>query len=257
MGKKRLRVEALLAATALPSPPPDGPVPDPAALLPLLRPDPTWVDLLPSDDPVLHRLLAVLPQADVYLQDEVQLAFHPTLTRLWSPAGRRGQRLVQAPGDNAKRWGFGVVDWRDGWLDWAIAERRAADPFCAPLRRVVARSQARGRVALVVLDNLGIHTPRRSRLLRALLDECKDDLLLLYTPAYDPDSNRIEWLWRALRRAVTHNHQRVTCADVLADADGWIAALTPNQVLLHLGSPFADDPTASLPTDAHNPARAA
>jgi transposase len=251
VGKKRLRVETLLAATALPSPPPD-----PAALLPLL-PDPTCVDLLPPDDPVMQRLLAVLPQADVYLQDEVQLAFHPTLTRVWGPVGRRGQRLVQAPGDHAKRWGFGLVDWRDGWLDWAIAERRAAAPFCAQLRRAVERSRARGRVALVVLDNLGIHTPRRSRLLRALVDELKDDLLLLYTPAYDPDSNRIEWLWRALRRAVTHNHQRATFAEVLADADGWAAALTPNAVLLQLGSPFAHDPHTVLPTHTQEPAHAA
>lgn len=99
MGKKRLRVEVLLAATALPSPPPA-----PAALLSSLLPDPTCADPLPEDDPVVTRLLRVLPEADVYLQDEVQLAFHPTLTRVWCPAGRRGQRTVQAPGDNATRW---------------------------------------------------------------------------------------------------------------------------------------------------------
>jgi transposase len=33
-------------------------------------------------------------------------------------------------------------------------------------------------------------------------------LSLVYTPAYDPDANRIEWLWRVSRRIVTHNHQR-------------------------------------------------
>ena len=37
-------------------------------------------------------------------------------------------------------------------------------PFCAQLRRAVERSRARGRLALVLLDNLGIHTPRGSRL---------------------------------------------------------------------------------------------
>jgi hypothetical protein len=44
--------------------------------------------------------LKLLPRADLYLQDEVQFAFHPTLTRVWSVKGRRGQRLVEAPGDN-------------------------------------------------------------------------------------------------------------------------------------------------------------
>jgi hypothetical protein len=28
------------------------------------------------------------------------VAFHPTLTRVWCRKGRRGQRLVEAPGDN-------------------------------------------------------------------------------------------------------------------------------------------------------------
>jgi len=255
MGKKRLRVEALLAATALPSPPPLVPraaAPPLAAWLPALLPDPSLSELLPVDDPVLGRLLAVLPQADVYLQDEVQLALHPTLTRVWCPKGRRGQRLVQAPGLTAKQWGFGLVDWRDGWLDWAVDPHRAAAPLCAQLRRAVERSQVRGRMAVVILDNLGIHTGRGSLLLRALLDELKDHLLLLYTPAYDPESNRIEWLWRELRRAVTHNHQRRTLDDLLADAAGWVTALTPHAVLQHLGSPFAA--TDLTPKEGHDAA---
>ena len=48
---------------------------------------------LPAD---LPPLLALLPRADLSLQDEVQFAFHPTLTRLWSLKGRRGQRLIEA-----------------------------------------------------------------------------------------------------------------------------------------------------------------
>jgi hypothetical protein len=76
--------------------------------------------------------------ADLYLQDEVEVALHPTLTRVWSRAGRAGQRLVQAPGKNFKRYGFGLVDWREGHLDFALAEGRRAAPFCAQLRRAVA-----------------------------------------------------------------------------------------------------------------------
>jgi hypothetical protein len=252
VGKKRLKVEALLAATALPSPPPAGPESTMAAWWPVVLPDPSVSDLLPADDAVMAQLLTVLPQADVYLQDEVQLALHPTLTRVWCPKGRRGQRLVQAPGVTAKQWGFGLVDWREGWLDWAVDPHRAAAPLCAQLRRAVARSAARGRVAVVLLDNLGIHTRRGSLLLRALLDEVKDHLLLVYTPAYDPEANRIEWLWRELRRTVTHNHQRRTLDELLVDATGWVAALTPQKVLQHLGSPFADvNPT---PKEAHDAA---
>lgn len=230
MGKKRVRVEALLAAAASPLPPP----------LEDLVPDPTLADVLPDD---LPRLLALLPRADLYLQDEVEVALHPTLTRVWSRKGRPGQRLVEAPGTNKKQYGFGLADWRDGWLDWELADGRRAAPFCAQLRRAVVRSAARGRVAMILLDNLGIHTPAGSRLLRALLAELGDRLVLVYTPTYDPDANRIEWLWRLLRRAVTHTHRRDTLAPLLADANAWARDVTPAAVLHQIGSPSAPDDT--------------
>ena len=229
MGKKRLRVEALLAAASSPVPPPAY----------QLVPDATLADdLFPED---LPRLLGLLDSADLYLQDEVEVALHPTLTRVWSRAGRAGQRLVQAPGKNVKRYGFGLVDWRDGHLDWELAEGRRAVPFCDQLRRAVARSQARGKIAMVILDNLGIHTPKGSRLLRGLLAELGEELVLVYTPTYDPDANRIEWLWRSLRRAVTHTHQRASLAELLADAERWARTISPAEALSQIGSPFAPD----------------
>ena len=176
----------------------------------------------------------------MYLQDEVEIALHPTLTRVWCQKGRRGQRLVEAPGNNQKEYGFGLVDWRDGWLDWERASGRRAEPFCAQLQRAVERSQQRGRVAMVLLDNLGIHTPKGSRRLRALLDELRGKLVLVYTPTYDPESNRIEWLWRSLRRAVTHTHQHAALPPLLEAADTWAHKLTPRKILRQIGSPFAD-----------------
>jgi transposase len=227
VGKKRLKVEVLLAAAASPVPPP---IHD-------LLPEPYLQDEVTEDLPWLLRLL---PRADVYLQDEVEIALHPTLTRVWCPKGRRGQRLVEAPGNNEKEYGFGLVDWRDGWLDWQRAPGRQADPFCAQMRRAVERSQQRGRIALVLLDNLGIHTPKGSRLLRALLEELRGKLVLVYTPPYDPESNRIEWLWRSLRRAVTHTHHHATLQPLLQAAHTWAHKLTPRQILRQIGSPCAD-----------------
>jgi transposase len=227
VGKKRVRVEALLAAATLPVPPPID------ELLPV---DELLPDEVPED---LAWLLHLLPGADVYLQDEVEVALHPTLTRVWCAKGRRGQRLVEAPGNNEKEYGFGLVDWRDGWLDWERAAGRRAAPFCAQLRRAVARSQARGRIAIVLLDNLGIHTPKGSLLLRQLLAELRGQLVLVYTPAYDPESNRIEWLWRSLRRAVTHTHTRQILSLLLEDADTWARTISAMEVLRQIGSPFA------------------
>lgn len=216
--------------------------PDPLPVKDLVEAD-LW-DQLPADLPAL---LPLMPQADLYLQDEVQFAFHPTLTRIWSRKGRRGQRLVEAPGDNRKVYGFGLVDWRDGWFDGRIAPGRTADVFCEQVRAAVARSPRRGRIAIVLADNLKTHTSAGSLLVRSLLAELKEHLYLVYTPAYDPDANRIEWLWRISRRVVTHNHQRNDFALLLADVQTHFQALTqtPADVLRHIGSPFAPDKDAT------------
>ncbi len=62
-------VEVLLAGTT---------VPDPLPVHDLVEAD-LWSQL-PID---LEALLTLLPHADLYLQDEMHVAFHLTLTRLW------------------------------------------------------------------------------------------------------------------------------------------------------------------------------
>ena len=215
----------LLAGALEPAPPP---------LEELVEPD-----LVPEVPAEVAFLMRLLPTADLYLQDEVQVALHPTLTRVWCRKGRHGQRLVEAPGANEKVYGFGLVDWRDGWFDGRLASGRTAAVFCEQVRAAVARSQARGRVAIVLADNAGTHTAAGSKLVRQLVTELADQLRLVYTPAYDPDANRIEWLWRPLRRAVTHNHQRREMGTLQADVEAEFHRLAthPAEVLAHIGSP--------------------
>lgn len=219
-------------------------MPTPPPVTALVEPD-----LLEAVPPDLQELLPLLPQADVYLQDEVQFAFHPTLTRVWCRQGRRGQRLVEAPGANDKVYGFGLVDWCDGWFEGRLAPGRTADVFCAQVRAAVARSRTRDRMAIVIVDNLRTHTSAGSKRVRQMLTELHDHLRIVYTPAYDPDANRIEWLWRWSRRAVTHNHQRTTFAALLEDIYAHFQTLREhaNLVLRQIGSPFADQGPAAQP----------
>jgi transposase len=206
-------------------------------------------DLLAEVPPALTELLRLLPQADVYLQDEVQLAFHPPLTRVWCRTGRRGQRLVEAPGANDKVDGFGLVDWCDGWFEGRLAPSRTAEVFCAQVRAAVERSRGRGRLAFIIADNLRPHTPTGSKLVRQRLAELHDHLRVVYTPAYDPDAKRIEWLWRWSRREVPDNHQRATFAALLDDIQVHFQTLAqhPALVLRHIGSPFADQTSTEPP----------
>jgi transposase len=71
--------------------------------------------------------------------------------------------------------------------------------------------------------------------------------VLVYSPTYNPEANRIEWLWRALRRAVTHTHTRETLPPLLEDADAWARTISPTEILRQIGSPFAD----ADPIDLH------
>ena len=230
-----MRVEVLLAGATVPE---SLPVHD------FVEAD-LW-DQLPTD---LPELLALVPRADLYLQDEMQVTFHPTLTRVWSHKGRRRQRLVEAPGENRKVYGFGLVDWRDGWEGSRVAPGRTAEVFCEQVRAAVARSKQRGRVAIVIADNLKTHTSAGSLLVRSMLRELQEHLRLVYTPAYDPDANRIEWLWRVSRRVVTHNHHRSTFELLLADVEQHFQALAqaPTEILRHIGSPFAPEKDQDAP----------
>ena len=187
-------------------------------------------------------LLSLLPHAALYLQDEVQFAFHPPLTRVWGGTGRRGQRLVEAPGANDKVDGVGLVAWCAGWFDGRLAPGRTADVFCAQVRAAVARSRAQERLASVRVDNLRPHTPAGSKLVRQMLAELPDHLRRSYTPAYDPDANRIAWRWRWSRREGTPNHQRTTFAALLEDIHEPFETLRqhPNLGLRQIGSPCAD-----------------
>ena len=241
MGGKRLRVEALLAAAASPLPPP---VAD-------LVPDPTLADDLFPDD--LPAPAGPAAGADLYLQDEVEVALHPTLTRVWSRRGRRGQRLVEAPGTNHKRYGFGLVDWRDGWLDWALAEGRRAAPFCAQLRRALARSRRAGGSPSCCWTT-SASTPPGSRLLRALLAEAGRAAGAGLHPDLRPRRQPHRVALARLRRAVTHCHQRETLDPLLADADR-VGRRSPRpQVLSQIGSPFAPDQRPAIAEELNHAA---
>ena len=211
---KRLRVEALLKAAAAPEP------------LPIEQL--VASDLLDQVPPDVGDLLALLPKADLYLQDEGQFDLHPTLTRVWCRKGHAGQRRVEAPGNNEKVHGFGLVDWRDGWFDGDLAPKRSAPPFTEQLRRALARSQARGRVAIVLADHARTHTPEGSLLVRQLLADTEDELYLVDTPRYAPQCQPIEDPWRVSRRIVTHHHQRTDMDTLSEDAKTHFAWLANN-----------------------------
>jgi hypothetical protein len=82
-----------------------------------------------------------------------------------------------------------------------------------------------------------------------MLTELKEQLYLVYTPAYDPDANRIEWPWRVSRRVVTHNRHGailVSCSRMRRLIFRSSPCL-PQKYPRHIGSPFEPHENATKP----------
>jgi len=184
----------------------------------------------------LSALLAT-GQADLYGQDEADLSLLPSLTRTWM---KKGQQLrVRAPGTNQKCSVSAAVDLGDGGLLFRTDARRCADQFCATLRACAARSTARGRLAVLLVDNAQSHRVGKTGIVRRELDRLAGQIVLVFLPAYSPDLQPAECVWRQWRPNVTHNHRRATLEELTRDSDDWLAriAAQPAQVLQLLG-PF-------------------
>ncbi|MGB9880158.1 MAG: hypothetical protein ACPLRM_05280, partial [Anaerolineae bacterium] len=90
--------------------------------------------------------------ADIYVEDEAELALHPTLwnmdstrptlMRMCMKRGRGRQRKIRAPGTNEKRHIFGATDWRERTILHRYNDSRDSATFCALARNCVARSHA-------------------------------------------------------------------------------------------------------------------
>jgi hypothetical protein len=213
------------------------PPPAPAArLLPSLPPVRHEV-VDPADTAAIGWLTELLRrgQADLYGQDEADLALLPTLTRTWM---RRGQQLkLPAPGTNEKRSVAAISDLGDGGLLWRTDDKRCADQFCATLSAGAARSTARGRLAVFLVDNAKSHRVGKTGIVRRGLDELAGRVVLVFLPAYSPDLQPTERLWRQWRPNVTHNHTRASIAALQEDSDAWLGrmAARPTAVLQALG----------------------
>jgi putative transposase len=175
--------------------------------------------------------------ADLYSQDEADLALLPPLTRTWM---RRGQQLkLPAPGTNEKRSVSALTDLADGGLLWRTDDSRCADQFCATLGAGAVRSTARGRLAVFLVDNAPSHQVGKTGIVRRGLDALAGRVVLVFLPRYSPDLQPAERLWRQWRPSVTHNHTRATMTALQADSDAWLGrmAARPAAVLQALALP--------------------
>jgi transposase len=101
---------------------------------------------------------------------------------------------VPAAGEDGKFAVFGAVDYASGTVLWRLSARKDGRAFVAFLDQIVA--QIPDGPLVVVLDNVGYH---KGRLAKDWWIAHHDRVRPLWLPAYAPELNVIERLWRHLK----------------------------------------------------------
>ena len=130
--------------------------------------------------------------------DEASFAQWGSLGYPWAPRGQ--QPLVKTCG---KRKGYkiwGLIEYFTGRLFYqGQIERFTAARYCAFLTTVLAATE---RPLIVIQDGARYHTARATQ---DFVAQHADRLTVYQLPAYSPDYNPIEHLWRNIKRQNTHN----------------------------------------------------
>jgi transposase len=128
----------------------------------------------------------------VYL-DECEVHTHPYLAKVWR---KKGCPLkIPAAGADQKFVVFGALDDASGRIVHQLSDQKGAAAFIAFLEQL-AQTLPANEPLIVVLDNAGYH---KSVELRAWWQQHADRFQPCWLPAYTPQLNLIERLWRHMK----------------------------------------------------------
>jgi DDE superfamily endonuclease len=147
---------------------------------------------------------------------------HPRLAKAWQRAGR--PLRVPAAGEDRKFVVFGGLDYATGRLVWQLGPSKDG-AASARFLDALASAFPEGQV-VVVLDNVGYH---KGHAVRRCWVEHRERVRPLWLPAYAPELNLIERLWRHLK-------DKLSCHRWRADLDALQCATT--HLLDHLRAEF-------------------
>jgi transposase len=137
------------------------------------------------------------PAVQLWCEDEVHFQRHSSLIRMWAPKGQ--QPRVLSPSVRHKVGFFGALNLKTGRLLAREAPTFNAQTFGGFIRYLL--QSTRGKIYLI-LDNARWH---RSKDLKDFFEANQDRLVFIFLPAYSPELNPIERVWRITRRMITHN----------------------------------------------------
>ncbi len=189
------------------------------------RPVPRIVSPDPRYGPKSRYLRVLRRQArqgriHLYYADEMDVALLPTLSGRWMRCGQQTQ--VDTPGQNAKQYVFGAVNYVTGALVWLTWPSKNNVGFRHLLQNVLACHSSEAVPIVVVVDNFKIH---KAKAVQEWLQRHRGVLRLYGLPTYSPRLNPIERVWHHFRRNVTDNYFFKTMPRLLAAVEAFLAEL--------------------------------
>jgi len=174
--------------------------------------------------------LAKRKDTDLWSLDECHFQQHGTRVAMWVPPEKKDPVVLLAPTRKSVSL-FGAVNVSDGRLVTRFEKQFDAMTFKAFLIQLL-RHRKKGKRIVVMLDNARYH---HVKMLRGFLRTNRKVLHLEFLPAYSPELNPIERVWKLTRKICTHNVyfeklEKVTVA-VTKQLDIW---KNPNESLRRL-----------------------
>jgi transposase len=135
--------------------------------------------------------------AMILFGDEASFAQWGSLSYTWSRKGK--QPTVKTSGKRKAYKIFGLIDYFSGAFFYkAHTGRFNSDSYKTFLREVLAKTDQH---LIIIQDGARYHT---SKALQQFFAEHADRLTVYQLPAYSPDFNPIEYLWRNIKKQATH-----------------------------------------------------
>lgn len=177
----------------------------------------------------LRRLRAQARRGEIHLYyaDEMDVALLPTISGRWMRQGQQTQ--VNTPGQNAKHYVFGAVNYVTGALVWLTWPHKNNVGFRHLLQQVLARHKQTPMKIVIVLDNFRIH---KAQAVQRWLCAHRTQLRLYFLPTYSPRLNPIERVWRHCRRNVTDNFYFGTLAHLMTAVKAFLTELTRSPAVI-------------------------
>ena len=157
--------------------------------------------------------------------DEASFAQWGSLGYTWARVGQ--QPVVKTTGRRKAYKVFGLIELFSGRLFYqGIEGRFNGASYVAFLTTVLEQTT---QPLFLVQDGAPYH---RAAPVTAFFDQHRDRLHVIRLPSYSPDYNPIEFLWRATKRAATHNRYFPEFTDLIASVEDALAtfARQPDRV---------------------------